>query len=408
MKILIYSTNFYPEQTGIGKYSGEMAFWLANKGHDVRVICSAPYYPKWKIEDGYSNTYKVSYVNGVMVMRAPIWVPNEQTGIKRIIHLLTFSLSSLPYLFAQVLWRPNLVFNVAPAFICAPAGLLLAKITGAKSWLHFQDFEVDIAFKMNFLKGRLKQSLIFKLERFIIRNFDFVSTISNKMLDKLSDKCLCSTQKVLLPNWVDVDHISPLKAASEYRSELDIPVDTKVFMFSGTMGGKQGLSIIPTVARLLLDRTDILFILGGDGAVKLELMKAAEGLKNVKFLPLQPFERLGQFLGLADVHMLTQNVSAEDLVLPSKLSGMLASGRPILATCEEHSQIAQVVKKCGLVVPPSNPEAFRDAVLKLADDPDLRQDLGALARKCTLKIFEKNSILRDFVAVATSGEYKKP
>ena len=97
-------------------------------------------------------------------------------------------------------------------------------------------------------------------------------------------------------------------------------------------------------------------------------------------LPLQPFERLGDLLGLADMHLLPQSPEAEDLVLPSKLSGMLASGRPVIATCRRDTEIANVVSECGLVVAPGDGAGLAQAIMKLADDPALCLQLGIHAR----------------------------
>jgi colanic acid biosynthesis glycosyl transferase WcaI len=134
------------------------------------------------------------------------------------------------------------------------------------------------------------------------------------------------------------------------------------------------------LARKLVDRKDILFVIGGDGVLKPGLEAASEGLPNVKFLPLQPVERLSELLGMAHIHLLPQNSEAEDLVLPSKLSGMLASGRPVIATCNPSSEIAKVVVECGLVVPPNDEDALIHAIKALVDNDSERARLGLAAR----------------------------
>ena len=98
---------------------------------------------------------------------------------------------------------------------------------------------------------------------------------------------------------------------------------------------------------------------------------------NIKFLPLQPFERLGQLLGLADIHLLPQSPEAADLVLPSKLSGMLASGKAVISTCKADTELANVVAHCGLVVAPEDGNALADAIGKLVDDDKARKTVGA-------------------------------
>lgn len=394
MKILIYSANYAPEPTGIGKYSGEMAEWLAAKGHDVRVVAAPPYYPHWKLADGYKwPLYRREELNGVDVWRAPIWVPSQPGGLKRILHLLSFSISSAPVMLRQALWSPDVVFTVAPAMSCAPMGWLTARLCGAQAWLHIQDFEVDVAFRMNQLKGKWLQSFALGCERRILRAFDKVSTISHKMVQKLHAKGVEASAVEHLPNWVDVQGIAPLQAPSSYRAELNIPADAKVALFSGTWGAKQDLMLIPAVAAQLKERSDIYFVICGDGVMRPQIEQATAELQNVRLLPLQPKERLGELLGMADMHLLTQSADAEDLVLPSKLTGMLASGRPVVATCREDTEIGHVVSRCGRVVAPGSVEGLAHAVLALADDASQSETLGFAARHYAEQVLAKEAIL---------------
>ncbi len=382
MKIVLYSANFAPEPTGIGKYSGEMARWLVAQGHEVRVICAPPYYPNWQLAEGYeAPIWRRESWHGVDVWRAPLWVPASPGGLKRVLHLLSFAITSFPVALWQAFWRPDVVVCVAPALVNAPAANLVARLSGARSWLHIQDFEVDVAFNMGLLKGARQRRAVTWLEQRLLRRFDVVSSISERMVEGLRLKGVHEERIRHFPNWVNIGHIQPLQRASTYRSELGIAPDTKVVLFSGTLGGKQGLSVIPQVARLLAHRSDILFVIGGDGVMKAQLQAEAEGLTNVRFLPLQPAERLGEWLGLADIHLLPQSPEAEDLVLPSKLAGMLASGRPVIATCRAGTELAKVVSQCGAVVPPEDALSLSEAVLSLVDDADCRATLGAQGRR---------------------------
>lgn len=381
MKILLYSANFAPEPVGIGKYSGEMAAWLATQGHEVRVVAAPPYYPAWKLAKGYGwPLYRREQWQGVDVWRAPIWVPKGQGGLMRILHLATFAASSLPVMLWQILWRPDVVMTVAPAMVCAPAGWLVAKLSGAKSWMHVQDFEVDMALRMGLIKGVRLSRAIRAFESLLLRGFDVVSTISGSMGQHLLRKSVPQERTYLLINWADVDHIRPLTRPSSYRAELELGPEVKVALFSGTLSAKQGLMVIPDAARLLAGRSDLLFLVCGDGVMHEAMAQAAQELPNLRLLPLQPLERLNDLLGLADVHLLPQCQDAEDLVLPSKLTGMLASGRPVIATCRLNTEIANVVGECGLIVESGDSRALAGAIEQLADDPMLRQQMGKHAR----------------------------
>jgi colanic acid biosynthesis glycosyl transferase WcaI len=394
MKILICSPNFAPEPTGIGKYSGEMAAWLSARGHDVRAVAAPPYYPSWRVASDYRwPLYRRENWNGVDVWRAPLWVPAAPSGVTRVLHLLSFAIMSFPVMLRQVFWGPDLVITVAPALVCAPAALLTARLCGAPAWLHIQDFEVDVAFQMGLLKGNLFQRLILGMERSLLRRFHTVSTISGRMVERLLQKGVAQTRIRYFPNWVDISRFRPTSTSGTYRARLGIAADAVVVLFSGTLGGKQGLTAIPAAAKLLAARKDILFVICGDGMMKPELEAATADLPNVRLFPLQPAERLGELLCMADMHLLPQNLSAADLVLPSKLSGMLASGRPVIATCLAGTELEAVVSQCGIVVPPEDDAELAAAVCRLTDDVATRLELGRLARLYAEANFERDEIL---------------
>jgi len=393
MRILIYSANFAPEPTGVGKYSGEMAWWLAEQGHEVRVVAAPPYYPAWKVDRKYLwPPFRHEQWRGVDVWRAPLWVPKSPTGLTRLLHLISFAITSFPVMIWQIGWRPDLVLTVAPAFVCAPAGLLTARLCRARAWLHLQDFEVDVAFRMGLLKGKLLQRIVLRIERWVLRRFDTVSTISGRMIERLLTKGVAPVRTRYFPNWVDVTRIGTM-ASGNFRKKLGIPPDAIVVLFSGTLGGKQGLQVIPEAAGRLAARGDIVFVVCGDGVVKPSLETAAAALPNLMILPLQPSGRLADLLTMADMHLLPQSPDAADLVLPSKLSGMLASGRPVIATCRSGTEISGIVSQCGIVVEPEDGSNLALAIVKLADDPVLRFELGRRARMFAEANFERDAVL---------------
>jgi len=398
MRILIYSANFAPEPTGIGKYSGEMASWLAERGHEVRVVCAPPYYPAWQIDKKYRwPLFRRERWQGVDVWRTPLWVPKSPRGLTRILHHLSFAITSLPVMLWQIAWRPQVVLTVAPAFMCAPTGLLTAWLCRAKGWLHLQDFEVDVAFSMGLLKGELLRRIALHVESWLLRRFDTVSTISRRMTERLVSKGVRVGKARYFPNWVDLSRIKPLKNAG-YRTQFGISTDAIVVLFSGTLGGKQGLMVIPEAAKILESRKDIVFVVCGDGIMKPQLESAAAGLSNLRFMPLQPSASVSDLLGMADIHLLPQSPDAADLVLPSKLCGMLASGRPVIAACRAENEISEIVSECGLVVPAENGADLARAIIKLADDSEDRFMLGRRARRFAEENFEREAVLNTMFA----------
>lgn len=408
MRILLYGINFLPEPVGIGKYSGELALWLSQNGHQVRVITAQPYFPTWRIGnndksenigDKSSNRYSFSRRMGMEVLRCPLWVPGQPSGLTRLLHLASFALTSLPVLLAQRRWRPDVVFTVAPAFFCAPGALLLTRLCGrtSHSWLHIQDFELDAAFELGLLRGQWLRRLAERWERGTLRGFSRVSSISEAMVQRALQKGVQAARCVLLPNWVDLEAIRPLEparlAANPYRLELALPESALVLQYSGSMNKKQGLELLVAVMHQLADVPNLMWLLAGAGPSKQALAEATAGLANVKLLPLQPAQRMNDWLNLADVHLLPQKAGAADLVLPSKLLGILASGRPLVASCPASSGLGRLAERAGLRVDPEDPSAFAAAVRRLVADPELRQQLGDQGRLLAEERFGQEAVL---------------
>ncbi|BAZ92990.1 glycosyltransferase [Thiohalobacter thiocyanaticus] len=394
-RLLLVSINYLPEMTGIGKYSGEMAEWLASRGVEVEVVTAPPYYPAWKVSPEYgSYLYRRETINGVGITRCPLWVPARPSGLKRILHLASFALSAFPVIvWKAVRMRPDIVFVVEPPLFCAPSALLAAGLGGAQSWLHVQDFEVDAAFDLGVLKARWLRKLVLKTESWLMRRFARVTTISERMLERLSQKGVEPERVGLLPNWVELERIYPLQEPSSLRAEWGMTESDTVVLYSGNMGEKQGLEILLETARRLEDRSDIRFVLCGDGSARARLEVLAGGMRNVEFKPLQPLDRLNDLLNLADIHVLPQRGDAADLVLPSKLTNMLASARPVVATAAPGTQVAEIVEACGIVVPPEDADALARAVAQLSDSAAKRSEFGAAARRLAETDWGKDNVL---------------
>lgn len=373
--------------------------WLASRGHEVRVVTTPPYYPAWRVADGYSQWRYRKEISpaGAVIYRCPLWVPSNPNGPKRVAHLSSFALTSLPVMLAETAWRPDLVLTVEPAFTCAPVALLVSRLSGAVAWLHVQDFEVDAAFDLELLpSGGWVRQVAQRGERLVRSGFSHFSTISESMMARLQQKGIGSSRITFFPNWVDVESIFPLAGQSGYREELGIAPGQVVLLYSGNMGAKQGLEILPELAARFRNNMNLHFVFCGDGAYRKQLKDAVGGLKNVSFLPLQPLERLNDLLNLADIHLLPQRSGAADLVMPSKLTGMLASGRPIIATAMPGTQIARAIEGHGIAVDPGNVDAFAQAAVLLAENAALRERMGRAARIFSVQELARDSVLLQF------------
>ncbi|WP_321355266.1 glycosyltransferase WbuB [Pseudomonas extremaustralis] len=357
MKILLYGINYSPELTGIGKYSGEQARWLAGQGHEVRVVTAPPYYPQWQVGEGYSSwRYRTEQDDGVTVIRCPLYVPRQPGMLTRLLHLVSFSTSSCLAVLGQLRWKPDLVILVVPTLFCAPQALLLAKLSGARSVLHIQDYEVDAMFGLGIGGSSYVRRLAFGIERWLLRRFDRVSTISSGMLDKARSKGVNGQRLLFFPNWSETARFRQVLRSHALLERLGVPAGTRVLLYSGNIGEKQGLELILDAAQAYADRADLVFLIVGQGTGKARLLDRVQrdGLRNVLFAPLQAYDDLPALLASADAHLVIQKRGVADAVLPSKLTNILAVGGNAIITadpdttlgrlCEEHPGIAVLIE----------------------------------------------------------------
>lgn len=399
MKLLVVGLNYAPDFIGIPKYTTELCEELVRRGYQVEVITASPYYPAWKIPEGYGGGWRTEVLNGVKLVRAPIYVPKKPSSLKRLLHHLSFALSSIPPAIGWALrFKPDVVFVVAPSLLSAPAALMAGKIVGARTWLHIQDFEIDAAFELGMLKGQRARRWAQGVERALMKAFDRVSTISDSMRGLLLQKGVADMDALEIRNWVDVDTITAWPHSdTEYRRTLHVPADHVVALYSGNMAGKQGLEVLGEVAaKLQAVDAKVTLLLCGQGPLRGVLEDACRHCANVRFLDLQPVEKLPELLATADIHLLPQRAEAADLVLPSKLTGMLASGRPVVAMADAGTGLALEVAGCGVTTPPGDAEAMVQAVLKLADDVALRRELGAAARLRAERHWRRSAVVDRF------------
>ena len=400
MKILIYTLNFSPELTGVGKYSAELAEWLAAQGHDVRVVTSLPYYPDWKLHPNYTASYlrpcaRTSQPR-LTVYRAWLWVPRQPSGLTRVIHLLSYAAASLPLLLREMARRPDMAFVVLPTMTVAPQAALLARLFRVPAWLHVHDFELDAALRLGVLKVRTGTNLLHAIERRLLCAFDWSSTISNGMLDRLVQKGVPLARSSLFPNWVDVRSISPPPGDNSIRREIGLADDDVLVLYAGNMGEKQGLEIVVQVAQLLSEQPRIRFLMVGEGPVRRDLQAQSAALSNVKWWPLQPKARLNLLLHAADVHVLPQRAGAADLVMPSKLGPMLASGRLVIGTADLNTELGAALEAVGVRVSPQDAPALAASITHAANHPEFRAQRGAAGRAFAVETLDKETVLSAF------------
>jgi len=393
VRLLILGLNYAPEPVGIGPYTAGMAEALARRGHQVCAVVGRPYYPQWRAYPGHQRLrWRRSVEAGVEVVRCPHYVPANPSGAKRVLHHLSFALAAVvPALRAARRQRPQVVVCIAPSLLSLPAAHLAARLAGARLWLHLQDFEVEAAFATGLLAERgLVARLARAAENRLLRLADRVSTISPQMAARLPDKGVASERVRELRNWAALPPAA--QDGARYRREWRLGT-AKVALYAGNIANKQGIEVVIDAARRLAHRDDLVFVVCGEGPNRRLLEQRAAGLGNVRFHDLQPAERLGELLALAAVHLLPQIAGAADLVLPSKLTNMLASGRPVVATAVPGTGLHGEVEGCGLLVAPGYDAALAEAVAALADDPQLAARLGEAGRRRAAERWSQAAII---------------
>ena len=189
----IYGLNYAPEPTGTGKYTGDLAAWLAAQGDQVDVMAGLPHYPQWALAPGYTDgRSRVEVMDGVTVRRASHFVPSaDALGARSRIRLETsFTLSAarywLPMFFRRA--KPDAVIAVMPPMQIAVWPLLYGWIRRVPWVLHVQDLQVDAAIRLNMLKVGVFGKLLYAVEGFLLRRATRVSTITESMRARIIAK----------------------------------------------------------------------------------------------------------------------------------------------------------------------------------------------------------------------------
>ena len=391
MKILFYGLNYSPELTGIGKYSGEMAPFFAAQGSPTYVVTTPPYYPEWRVHHGFSKYgYTKEFGVDLSVYRCPFYVPAKPSTIKRLIHLASHAITSFPVAtYLAIKNRPDVVVTVQPTMFAAPFALLAARLSGAKAVMHVQDFELDAMLGLGMSKGGVVARAGKAIERWLIKRFDKVSTISYSMVDNARSKGVLDQNLIFFPNWADTDFVTPDVDGSALRSKWGVADDETVVLYAGNIGKKQGLEVVVKAAKALKQDAKVKFFIVGSGAHvdQLQEMASEAALDNLTFKPLQAWEDVPAMLAMADVHLVVQKKGAADVVLPSKLTNILSAGGNALVTAEKETELGLLEEKYPGIYRRIEPE----------DDDMFLSALSEMIKNCKDKKYKVvNTVAREY------------
>jgi colanic acid biosynthesis glycosyl transferase WcaI len=185
----------------------------------------------------------------------------------------------------------------------------------------------------------------------------------------------------VIPNFVDTARIRPGPKENAYRAEHGLTGRT-VVMYAGNLGYSQSVDLLLDAAVAHQHDPSVVFVVNGGGSARPELERRAAGLDNVRFVDLQPRERLPEVLAAADVHVVPLRKGLARSSVPSKLYSILASGRPVVASVDPGTEVARTLERAGagLAVPPDDAEALTKALTRAIEDPEQAERWGRSGR----------------------------
>lgn len=373
-RIVLVSTNYAPEQAGIGPYATQLAeHWAADRGAEVHVLAGMPHYPAWRVAPAYRGRWRaVEERAGVLVHRRRHVVPTRQTAIRRALYEGSFLLHGA--LAPPPTGRPDAVVAQVPSLAGGVLAARIARRHGVPYVPVVQDLMGAAAAQSGIRGGGRAAAAAAAVERRMLRGATLVGVIHESFRDRVHALGVPAERIRLVPNWSHVPGPSAPRAAT--RERLGWAPDQTVLLHAGNMGLKQGLEVLVATAR---QAPDLRVVLMGEGSQRDRLQLLAAGAANIDILPPAAAADFPDVLAAADVLVVTQRASVLDMSVPSKLTSYFMAGRPVLASVADRGGTAGEVRRSGAgrLVPPEDPGALAVAARDLAADPATADALGA-------------------------------
>lgn len=377
MRLLVVTPHYLPDGGPSAPLFAMLCEALSQRGHQVIVVAAVPHYPSGRVPAEYQGwRVRRTVENGVRVIRVPVPSVDRSRLFRRLWQFLIFQLGAARVTLSE---QYDIVLLSNPA-LSTGIPLAAASVLRRRPVVYsIHDVYPNVGVALGVFRHRGVIAAVGAWERFSLKRARKVRILAESFLPGVRALGVPDDKVELIYDWVDTRLVRPLPRDNEFAQEHGL-VDKFVVLYAGNIGLSQGLEHVLTVAERLAAQTDIYFVLVGDGAGKARLVRDAQArqLANVIFLPFQPRSRLPQVLATADVSLvpLQQGIGAQSL--PSKSFSILASGRPILASVDEDSDLARLVQRseAGLCVPPENPVRLAEALMKLHGDAELCARLG--------------------------------
>ncbi|WP_406015939.1 glycosyltransferase [Streptomyces sp. NBC_00984] len=395
--LLVVSTNYAPELTGIGPYAAQLAEHWAAAGADTHVLTGMPHYPSWRTDPEYRGVWRVAEKRaGVAVHRRRHYVPTRQTALRRAAFEATVLGHGL--LSPPASRPPDAVVSQMPSLAGGVIGARLAARHRVPYIPVVQDLMGAAAAQSGIRGGDRAAAVASAAERYALRSAALVGVIHESFVPRVTAYGVDPGRIRTVPNWSHVRAPSADRAGT--RARLGWSEGTPVVLHSGNMGLKQGLEVLVDAARLA---PEIRVVLMGDGNQRQALLGRAAGLRNLDILPPADAAEFTDVLAAADVLAVTQRASVLDMSVPSKLTSYFVSGRPVVASVADGGGTAQEVQRsgAGLLVAPEDPAALLSAVRKLVEAPAGADALGANGPQYVARHLSREAGLARFDALLT-------
>ena len=395
MRLLFLNRSFWPDPEATGQFLTQLCEDLSAE-HRITFIAG----PSLYVRDGQRRPLKRDRRGQVEIIRT--W--GTRFSKRRLVGRLT-NLGSYYLLAATAavrLQRPDVIIAETDPPLLGALGAMLKRRWACKLVYNVRDLYPDVAEANGGLKSRPLLAVLRHANAYAFRHADLVVTLGNDMARRIAAKGVPASKVTVISDWVDTRQITPMPN-SRFRAELG---ERFVVMYSGNMGLSQQLECVIDAARRLRDDPRVLFVLIGEGARKqaLEALSRELNLGNVKFLTYRPQEQLAESLSAADLHLVPLMRGAQGCMVPSKIYGVLAAGRPFVAMMETDSEIARIAREhaVGFVVPPGDSDALARTIAAAASKPVELHAMGIRARKLALRSYTRVAATRQFAAMLES------
>ena len=381
MNLVVVCPHFAPDVAPTGAVITRIVEELAARDHRIEVITSLPWYRGHRIEDGFRGRLlrREDTPWGRITRLHPFPTSDKQNILRRGAAFGAFSTLAAA---AGLASKPSDgVLAMSPPLTLGLSGWTTAKRRRAPLVLNVQDVYPDVAVQLGALKSRGAIATAYRLERLCYRLADAVTVLSDDLKDNLSRKIPEASKIRVIPNFVDTSWIVPTTPDNAYRKEFGLQ-GKRVVMYAGNVGLSQSLDVVIDAARAFDADRNVVFVINGGGAARARLEAGARGLDNVRFVDMQPVERLPEVLAAADVHLVPLKPGLARSSVPSKTYSILAAARPLVAGVDAGSEVARICERseAGIAVPPGDKEALLGAVRRLVDDPAEARRMGERGR----------------------------